>query len=91
MINSINLQIAIEYLYEGTSYSKLETKFFQAKQNNHGGRVGSLLNKLGIKSQHIAKSVYVVRTYPEKRENRGGSDRYCRITSWKASRVRITT
>lgn len=54
MINSINLQIAIEYLYEGTPYSKLETKFFQAKQNNHGGRVGTILNNLGIKSQHKA-------------------------------------
>ena len=54
MINHLDLQIAIEYLYEGTSYSKLETKFFHAKQNNHGGKVGTILNNLGIKSQHKA-------------------------------------
>lgn len=52
MIDPKKLQIAITYLFEGTTYVELDKIFFNGNKSNHGGNIGKILNKLGIYKRH---------------------------------------
>ena len=52
MIDLKELEIAITYLYEGTTYVELDKIFFNGKESNKGGHIGKILNRLGIYRRH---------------------------------------
>ena len=52
MMDSLDLEIAIEYLFDGTSYPKMEIKYLRGKSDNRGWKVYKRLHSLGIKGEH---------------------------------------